>query len=60
MKTFTLINLITKQLVTVQANSRLHARTKACTIANHAEDERCYWIVQQDYHNVEGFKVLSA
>ena len=60
MKTFTLVNLITEQLVTVQANSRLHARTKACQIARHAEDDRCYWIVKQSYHKTEGFEVLSA
>lgn len=60
MKTFTLINLITEQLITVQANSRLHARTKACTIAKQDESERCYWIAKQAYHDVTGYEVLSA
>lgn len=60
MQSYTMINLLTKQLVTIEANSRLHARTKACMIANHPEDERCYWIAKQDYHDVTGYSVLSV
>ncbi len=60
MTAYTMINLLTKQLVIVQANSRLHARTKACSIAGHHEDDRCYWIAKQDYHDATGYKVLST
>lgn len=60
MQNYTMINLLTKQLVNVDANSRLHARTKACNIAKQDESERCYWIAKQAYHDVNGYEVLSA
>lgn len=60
MQSYTLINLITEQMITVQANNRLHARIKACDIAKQPQDDRCYWIAKQDYHNVIGYTVLSA
>ncbi|ASN73462.1 hypothetical protein P1_01 [Acinetobacter phage vB_ApiP_P1] len=60
MKQYTMINLLTEQIVNVEANSRLHARIKACVIAKQHEDERCYWITKQAYHDVTGYEVLSA
>ena len=60
MKTFTLINLLTNQLITVSADRRIHAKRIACEIAGHDKSDSLYWIVKKDYHKTEGFTVLSV
>ena len=60
MKTFILINLLTNQMITIDAELRIHAKRKACEIAGHHKSDSLYWIVKQDYHKTEGFTVLSV
>ena len=60
MKTFTLINLLTSQLIIVSAERRIHAKRIACEIAGHNKSDSLYWIVKKDYHKTEGFTVLSV
>ena len=62
MKTFTLINLLTRKMVTLEANSRLHARRMALDIANSTTGQYtdlCYWIEKQAYHDTTGYEVLA-
>lgn len=65
MKTFNLINLLTKQLVTVEAETLSIASKEAVLIAidldaDHLDNHSAYWIKQRDYHNTEGYTVLSV
>ena len=62
MKTYTLINLLTRNMITLEANSRLHARRKALDVANNTAGQYtdlCYWIEKQAYHDTTGYKVLA-
>lgn len=60
MKTFTLINLLTKHMVTVEATNRLHARTQASALAGATDNDHIiYWITKQDYHDTAGYTVLA-
>ena len=60
MKTFILINLLTSQMITVDAELRIHAKRIACEVAGHHKSDSLYWIVKKDYHKVEGFTMLSV
>lgn len=62
MRSFTLVNLLTKTVITLDSAKRVqaqHAATTALIKATGQYTDHCYWVERQEYHDVTGFKVLA-